>query len=74
MKHSISGLGITLLTILVALTSGSLLLLLLQESSVYLGMALGIVFVIMMTIFVGFLLSDLYKARGQEPCDSIEHY
>ena len=74
MKHSISGLGITLLTILVALSSGSLLLLLLQESSVYLGMALGIVFIVMMTVFVGFLLSDLYKSRGQEPYDSLEHY
>ena len=74
MKHSISGLGITLLSILVALSSRSLLLLLLHESSVYLGMALGIVFIVMMTVFVGFLLSDLYKSRRQEPYDSLEHY
>ena len=74
MRHSISGLGITLLTILLLLTSGSILLLFIQESSIYLGMALGIVFIVMMTVFVGFLLSDLYKSRMQEPYDSVEHY
>ena len=74
MKHSISGLGVTLLTILVALASGSLLLLLLQESSIYLGMALGIVFIAVMTVIVGFLLTDLYKARRQEPYESVEQY
>ena len=65
MKHSISSLGIILLTILVALSSGSLLLLLLQEQTIFLGIALGIVFIVVMTIFISFLLLDLYKSRLQ---------
>jgi len=65
MKHSISSLGIILLAILVALSSGSLLLLLLQEQTIFLGIALGIVFIVVMTIFISFLLLDLYKSRLQ---------
>ena len=73
MKHSISSLGIILLTILVALSSASLLLLLLQERTTFLGIALGIVFIVVMTIFVGFLLLDLYKSRFQNAQEELEN-
>ena len=72
MKHSISSLGIILLAILVALSSGSLLLLLLQEQTIFLGIALGIVFIVVMTIFISFLLLDLYKSRLQSQQERFE--
>ena len=73
MKHSISSLGIILLTILIALSSGSLLLLLLQERTTFLGIALGIVFIAVMTIFVSFLLLDLYKSRFKNHQEEFEN-
>ncbi len=61
MKHSLFNLGVLLITIILALAIFSLGLIFSHEKSTFLGLGMGIIFIVMMITFVTYMILDLYR-------------
>ncbi len=62
MKRSILNLGLILLAVLSLISAGGLVLFFNLESNNIYGMALGIIFFIMVVTFLSYLVYDLYSS------------
>ncbi len=69
MKNQIVNLGILLLTILLVISMGSLTLFLVNGNNDLFGLGLGIILLLVVLTFIGYLLYDLYTSAqdDQEP-------
>ena len=61
LKHSLFNLGVLLITIILALAIFSLGLIFSHEKSTFLGLGMGIIFIVMMITFVTYMILDLYR-------------
>jgi len=66
LKNQIVNLGILLLTILLVISMGSLTLFLANGSNDLFGIGLGIILLLVVLTFIGYLLYDLYNSSQDE--------